>query len=79
MKNYCPNIKTCNLVNSEGFIIDTIKRDFYINEFCKSESNYWKNCNRYISKNELNFCPDFVLPDSNLTPDEIIDKFDNNN
>lgn len=31
---------------------------------------------RYRAKEEIYFCPDFVMPDSKMTMDEIIDKFD---
>jgi len=36
----------------------------------------WLTCTRYITKSQLNFCPDFVLPDTDATPDEIIARFD---
>jgi hypothetical protein len=44
-----------------------------------SESKNWISCKRLTTKQELNFCPDFVLPDTDLTSDKIIDKFDNEN
>lgn len=79
IKNHCPNIISCNLVKSEGFLIDSSRRNFYIVNYCKSDVEKWKSCTRFISKKELGFCPDFVLPDSDLTSSEIIDKFDNVN
>ncbi len=50
---------------------------FYIENFCKAEKSKWCTCKRLLTKNALNFCPDFVLPDSTLSIEEIIDKFDN--
>jgi len=38
-----------------------------------------ESCKRLIAKNTLDFCPDFVLPATPLSVDEIIDKFDEEN
>jgi len=72
----CPNFNTCKLVNSNEIILAKDVLDHYISEYCMNKNN-WRYCKRYITKNTLNFCPDFVLPDTRLTPDEIIEKFDN--
>ncbi|MCF8368176.1 MAG: hypothetical protein K9G76_03980 [Bacteroidales bacterium] len=74
---YCPNIRTCKLVNEEGFTGDEIQRKKYIEQYCFTENPKWFECKRYMTKSELNFCPDFVLPDTELSIDEIMDKFDN--
>jgi hypothetical protein len=74
---HCPNYEVCKLVNESGFAGDEVKRKNYINIYCKSDPTKWNSCKRLIAKNSLNFCPDFVLPDTNLSIDEIIDKFDN--
>lgn len=76
---YCPNYISCKLVKDENFTPDKEIRISYLNNYCKAGEEQWKVCKRLITKNELNFCPDFVLPDTTLTPDEIIDKFDNDN
>jgi hypothetical protein len=76
---YCPNYDTCRLVKDEDFIADKNRRLSYIDGYCKAGEEQWCTCKRLITKNALNFCPDFVLPDTRLTPDEIIDKFDNEN
>ncbi len=72
----CPNIDICRLVNAEDYKLDSDSRANYLKLFCKTETENWENCNRFIVKEELNFCPDFVLPDSGLTADEVMDKFD---
>ena len=76
---YCPNYISCKLVKDKNFIPDKEIRISYLNNYCKAGEKQWQVCKRLITKNELNFCPDFVLPDTTLTPDEIIDKFDNDN
>lgn len=78
-KVYCPNYNTCTLVNESEFSIREIIKRNYIKEFCQGEKKEWEDCKRFIVKNALQFCPPFVLPDTTLTLDEIIDKFDREN
>ncbi len=75
----CPNIKSCKLVVIPGFTGNEEQRNMYMQKYCWSGHKEWADCKRWIVKNKLNFCPDFVLPDTELSPDEIIDKFDNEN
>jgi len=78
MKDYqCPSYSDCQLVKSDNIVSNTEQKEKYIKEFCTMDKKCWSQCKRYITKTKLNFCPDFVLPDTSLTPEEIIDKFDN--
>jgi len=72
----CANYEVCRLVAAEDYEIDLAEKNDYIEKFCTAGVNKWTSCKRYITKSELNFCPDFVLPDTALSPKEIIDKFD---
>jgi len=74
---YCPNYKECRLVKASDFPVSGESREKYLETFCENSELGWKKCKRFIAKNSLGFCPDFVLPDSTYTTDEIIDKFDN--
>ena len=76
---YCPNYNVCKLVNEVGFTGNELQRKNYITEYCQENKAKWDICKRLIVKNTLNFCPDFVLPDTPLSTDEIIDKFDKEN
>lgn len=76
MEYYCPNIEVCKLVVKEDFIDNESKRIEYLVTYCKSPDKRWNQCTRFIVNNTINFCPDFVLPDSEMTPNEVIDKFD---
>jgi hypothetical protein len=76
---YCPNYSSCRLVNSAELSIDQVRRRRYIENFCHAGEDHWKTCKRMMVKNKFHFCPDFVLPDTGLTPDEIIDKFEHEN
>lgn len=76
--NICPNYSGCQVIHVAGFVNTEKKKLFYISKFCKSESAHWQKCKRFQTKNELNLCPDFVLPDTVFTIDEILDKIENN-
>jgi len=74
---HCPNYNDCKLVNSLIIVATLEAKENYMTNYCLQDKKYWSTCKRYITKATLNFCPDFVLPDTPLTPEEIIDKFDN--
>lgn len=77
--SYCPNYSVCKLVIEPGFTGNESQRKKYIKEYCQADSSIWGYCKRLVVKNTINFCPDFVLPDTMLSIDEIIDKFDEEN
>ena len=72
----CPNYGNCQLVKIDGFVKDDSMKEKYINEFCLAKDRNWKRCKRYCTKTTLNFCPDFVMPDTPLSYEEILDRFD---
>lgn len=72
----CPNFDSCQLVIRKGFIGDAIRRSEYMDSYCLAGSSKWEICSRFLTHKALNFCPDFVLPDSSMSPDEVIDQFD---
>jgi hypothetical protein len=75
MDKLCPNIKGCRLVTTDIVVPDLDKKAAYIASFCQQEET-WKKCKRYVTKRSLWICPDFVLPDTDLTEDEIVDLFE---
>ncbi|GAB4316661.1 MAG: hypothetical protein Kow00127_08210 [Bacteroidales bacterium] len=72
---HCVNINSCRLFTISEFGGNENARKNYIEHYCLDD-NQWKNCKRYQVKEKLQFCPDFVLPDTNMSIDEIIDEFD---
>ena len=74
--SFCPLFKTCRMVNNRIIVSDNTIRENYIRTYCKCKVESWENCKRYKTRNELNFCPDFVLPDSKMSVAEIIERFD---
>jgi hypothetical protein len=75
MSNICPNYGGCRLVRSDVVEPDNAKREKYIADYCVKDKN-WKNCKRYITRKALWICPDFVLPDSDMTEDEVVDLYE---
>jgi hypothetical protein len=73
---HCPNYPTCQLIQIPGFIESVTIREAYITTYCNANPEYWSNCKRYQTHHFLGFCPDFIFPDSSLSLDEIIDRFD---
>jgi hypothetical protein len=74
---HCPNYPTCQLIHIPGFVESETLRESYEKDFCNHGRENWKNCKRLQTHRILHFCPDFVFPDSCLSLDEIIDRFDN--
>jgi len=72
----CPNRQNCQVFTVEGFVSSTEIKEFYAGIFCDAGEKGWTQCRRYLTKKELNLCPDFVMPDSELTIDEIIDRLE---
>jgi hypothetical protein len=71
----CPSYNGCQLVNGT-LKIDQEDQKRYINLFCLNPDGHWQACKRFITKTELSFCPDFVFPDTKLSAEEIIEKYD---
>lgn len=79
MDHYCPNINTCRMVATNVVVPDEKEKENYMQSWCREGEETWRKCKRYITKASLGFCPDFVVPDTSLSVDEIIDKFEENN
>ena len=75
MEKSCPNYKGCRLVNSDVVVTDPVERKTWISAYCLREET-WKRCKRYLTKRSLWICPDFVLPDTDMTEEEIIDQYE---
>lgn len=72
----CPNMLSCKLVLDTGFIADTSLRERYIKLYCTKGGLRYSTCKRFITKEKIHFCPDFVMPDTIFTVDEIIERFE---
>jgi hypothetical protein len=72
----CPNINTCRMTSTTEVVPDEKIREEFMDTWCRDGGEKWKDCKRFITKAKLGFCPDFVVPDTDLSIDEIIDKFE---
>ena len=72
----CPNYDNCQLLLIEGFVPDKNRLKQYVETFCMGSDKGWLDCKRFQTKKTWNLCPDFVLPDTALSVDEILDRFE---
>ena len=75
MTKICPNYGGCRLVQTDVVVPDSVKKEEYLSSYCVNEET-WKKCKRYITRKALWICPDFVLPDSDMSEDEIVDLYE---
>jgi hypothetical protein len=75
MSKICPNYNGCRLVNTDVVESDKDKKANYLVVYCETDGDYAK-CLRYVTRKELWIAPDFLLPDSNMTEDEIIERYE---
>lgn len=73
MKHYCPICHKCDLFKGKIELSEDISI-MYKYHYCLNESYKWKECKRYIFHNINGSCPDFVMPNSLLSIDEIWQK-----
>jgi hypothetical protein len=75
MAKICPNFGGCRYVKTQVVEPDDAKREATINAYCLHEETF-KTCKRYITRKALWICPDFVLPDSDISEDEVADRYE---
>lgn len=72
MSNQCPKIEKCPLFNNK-----ILKREesaeVYKNLYCRSSEKF-SECKRYQVSEKVGKCADFVMPNSTMTVDQIIQK-----
>lgn len=73
--NICPKQRVCNLFNDK---IQTFKSEqsliIYKKLYCNAKDEYWQECRRLMIYKKTGKCADFVMPNSSLTIDQILDK-----
>jgi len=75
MAKICPNYGGCRLVQTDVVVPDSEKKEEYLSSYCVNEET-WKTCKRYTIRKALWICPDFVLPDADITEDEVVDRYE---
>lgn len=72
MSNQCPKVVKCPLFNDK-----ILKREesaeVYKNLYCRNSEKFME-CKRYQVSEKIGKCADFVMPNSTMTVDQIIQK-----
>jgi len=72
MNEICPKTPKCPLFNN-GLLKRQQSAETYKKMYCNVPSNF-ANCKRYIIAEKAGKCPDYVLPNSSYTIDEILER-----
>lgn len=72
----CPNIGTCPIIVFDGFVEVEQKHAYEMSYCFAGFADGYSKCKRFQTKKELGFCPEYVMPDSNMTFEEIINKYE---
>ena len=70
MENHCPKYQKCPLFN-DNLLVRQSSADAYKNLYCRAGMDRWAECKRYQTSEALGQCPDFVMPNSTATVEEI--------
>lgn len=71
MNNTCENYQTCPIYSGvlQGLQFTS---ETYRKMYCDADSQGWSRCKRYQVKKRIGSCPEGILPNSNLSVEEII-------
>jgi hypothetical protein len=73
IKEPCPKVEKCPLFN--GILLKrSSSEDVYKHLFCNAGKEKWTTCKRYLTSEKVGKCADWILPNSTLTVEQIIQK-----
>ncbi|MDX9848053.1 MAG: hypothetical protein RBT74_13805 [Tenuifilaceae bacterium] len=73
IKEPCPKVEKCPLFN--GILLKrSSSEDVYKHLFCNAGKEKWSTCKRYQVSEKVGKCADWILPNSTLTLEQIIQK-----
>lgn len=73
MENTCPKTPTCRLFNGDILQKNT-SEEIYKALFCTAGIEKFSTCMRMRISQKYGKCPDFVLPNSSFTEEQILEK-----
>jgi len=76
MNNLCPNYEKCPIYNEVLKDKDNVSAA-YKNQYCKAGESAYITCKRFMAKAKFGQCPPNLLPNSQLTLEEIGKKYFN--
>lgn len=72
-KEICPKFAKCPLFTG-ALLKKSTSEEVYKNLYCKAGREKWTTCKRYQTSERVGKCSDWILPNSTLTLDQIIQK-----
>lgn len=72
MEYLCPKTPKCPLFN-DNLLKRAGSADIYKNGYCRNIAKF-KECKRYIISEKVGKCADFIMPNSSLSNEKIIEK-----
>ncbi len=72
-KGLCPKVAKCPLFNGTLLKISGADES-YKNLYCRAGESKWSTCKRYLTSEKVGKCPDWVLPNSSLSIEQIVQK-----
>lgn len=70
MDNICPKSANCRLFNN-NILSKPEYAETYRSLFCNAGEKRWAQCKRNIVSTKFGKCPDYILPNSIMTVEEI--------
>jgi len=79
MNDQCPSSNTCQLYKGHFFLQEDSVL-LYKRQYCLDNNEQrWKGCKRFIVMAHIGYCPDYVLPNSLLSYEQIISRIRSEN
>ena len=73
MNNSCPKAEGCKLFNN-NLLSKPEYAETYRSLLCNAGEKRWSQCKRHIVSTKFGKCPDYVLPNSVMTIEEVESK-----
>ena len=73
MTTACPRIPKCPLFNNE-IEVGKEKLESYKNIYCNNGESEFVKCKRYLVRDAVMKCAEFIMPDSPETADDLIER-----
>lgn len=71
----CIYYNTCPILTGKVTIDEKAIKD-YKDRFCNAGKKAWSKCVRFQVREIVGRCPPEVMPDSPMSPEEVIEKYD---
>ncbi|NOQ24306.1 MAG: hypothetical protein GQ564_02990 [Bacteroidales bacterium] len=69
----CSKVGKCPLFNGH-LLKRSGSEESYKNLFCRAGKEKWSSCMRYQTSEKVGMCADWILPNSSLTIEQIVQK-----